>query len=146
MNVIASRIFLGISALIACGIGGAMLLDPVAFEASSGLVLVPNPSLLSELRASGANLLALGLLMGAGIAVRSLTFTSLVVATVLYLAYGLGRGIGIAVDGLPVAGLVTAMVVELGIGGVGITLLVRRASRSHGSMEHRLDADDRVTA
>ncbi|MCH9681641.1 MAG: DUF4345 domain-containing protein [Deltaproteobacteria bacterium] len=114
-----------VSGLVAVGVGAALLFDPVGFEASAGVELPTNASILSEMRASGGALLAGGVLVTAGAFVRRLTFSATLVATVLYLAYGSARALGILADGMPADGLVVAMVVEIAIGAACLGMLTR---------------------
>lgn len=51
-----------------------------------------------------------------GAFLAKLTFTSVVVASLLYLSYGLSRILGMVVDGMPAQGLVQAAVLELVVG------------------------------
>lgn len=114
-----------ISGLIASGIGAAILFAPVAFYATYGIELGGNFSLLNEIRAPGGALLASGILILAGAFVEKLSFTAVVVSTLLYLSYGLSRVLSIAIDGIPVVELVQAAVLEIVIGLACVFALVR---------------------
>ena len=107
---------LTISGLIALAIGATILFSPVTFYATYGIELGGNSSLLNEIRAPGGVLLISGILIISGAFVNKLTFTSVVVSTLLYLFYGLSRFISIAIDGMPVEGLVQAAILEIVIG------------------------------
>lgn len=119
------KIILFISGLIASCIGAAILFMPVTFYAGSGITLGADISLLNDIRAMGAGLLALGSLIIAGAFVAKLTFTSAVISTLVYLSYGLSRIMSIAIDGMPVDALVQAMVLEIIIGLVGVFALLK---------------------
>jgi len=119
------RSLLALGSLIAIGIGASILLAPAWFHASNGLELGADASLLSEVRAPGGALLALGLLMGVGVLERSFTLASTSIAAAVYLAYGLSRLLGMALDGVPHTGLVVAAAVELAIGGACAVALSR---------------------
>jgi hypothetical protein len=119
------RAILLISGLIATGVGGALLLAPVAFHAGNGIDLGGQISLLNEVRAGGGALLACGVLIICGAFVTRLTFAAAVVSPVLYLSYGMARILSLALDGFPAEGLLTAMVVEVAIGMVGVFSLVK---------------------
>jgi len=110
---------------IGIGIGTALLLVPVSLHSTSGIDLGGNISLLSETRAPGGALLAIGTLILLGAFVPRLTFTSAVVATVTYLAYGLSRVLSMAVDGRPADVLVQAAVAEIAIGLVCLAALIK---------------------
>ena len=113
------------SGLIATGIGGAILLTPVAFYATNGIELADNISLLNEIKAPGGALLAIGLLIMSGAFVTALSFTSVVVSTLVYLSYGLSRILSTAIDGVPAEGLVQAAIIEIGIGLISVFALVK---------------------
>ena len=119
------KTILFISGLIASAIGATILFSPGAFYASYGIALGDNVSLLNEIRASGGALLTTGLLIMSGAFVDKLAFTSVVVATLLYLSYGLSRVMSLAIDGMPVEGIVQAAVLEIVIGLACIFALVQ---------------------
>lgn len=114
-----------LSGAIASGIGATILTVPSTFYASYGIVLGTDPSVLSETRAAGGSLLAMGLLMMAGAFVSALTFTAILVAVFVYLSYGLSRLLSLALDGWPDSGLVEAAVLELAIGPILVVALFR---------------------
>jgi len=117
-----------ISGLLGTSIGAGLLLVPEMFHASSGIDLGGDVSLLSETRAPGGALLAIGALITTGAFVRSLRFTASVLASVVYLSYGLARVLSMVVDGLPSSVLVQAAALELVIGGVCLFALFRYRS------------------
>lgn len=124
-NSIMLKTILIISGLIASGIGAAILFSPVAFYAPYGIEPGGNFSLLNEIRAPGAALLASGILIISGAFVDRLAFTAVVVSTLLYLSYGLSRVMSMAIDGMPAEGLVQAAVLEIVTGLVCIFALVK---------------------
>jgi len=113
------------SGLISSGIGGAILFNPVSFYAAHDIELAGNISLFNEIRAPGGALLTSGILIMLGAFVDKLTFTSVVVASLLYLSYGLSRILSIAIDGMPAEGLVQAAVFEIVVGLVCVFVLVK---------------------
>jgi len=119
------KVILFISGFIAIGIGATILTMPVAFYATSGINLHGNVSLLNEVRASGGALLACGILITLGAFIARLTFTSVVISSLLYLSYGLSRMMSVVIDGMPVDSLIQALVLELVIGLVCIVALMR---------------------
>ena len=112
------KIVLFVSGLIAASVGGAILLMPADFYASNGIDLGGQVSLLNEIRASGGVLLAAGILIISGSFVANLTFTAVVIASLLYLSYGLSRILSFTIDGMPSDGLVQAAALEIAIGVV----------------------------
>ena len=113
------------SGLVAAGIGASILFSPAAFYATYDIVLGNDVNLLNEIRAPGAALLAIGILIMSGAFVEKLTFTSIVVSTLVYLSYGLSRVMSIAIDGMPVEGLVQAAALEIIIGVVSIFAFIK---------------------
>jgi len=114
------KAILFLSGLLAAIIGSAILFSPVAFYASNNIYPADNISLLNEIRASGGALLATGILILSGAFVTRLTFTSTILASLLYISYGLSRMISFGIDGMPSAGLVDAAILEILIGGTCI--------------------------
>ncbi len=119
------KTILFISGLMLIGFGGAILFMPVAMAAISGIELGGNISLLNETRAPGGALLASGILVMSGAFVAKLTFTSVVVSTLVYLSYGLSRILSMAIDGMPAEGLVQVAVLEIVVGLVCVFALVK---------------------
>jgi len=109
------KITLGIAGITALSIGGFILAAPVAFYAGYGITLAPDASLLSELRAPGAGVAALGGIMLAGLVRPSWTPVALVAALTVYLAFPAGRLVSLAVDGTPSGSVMGALVIEVAI-------------------------------
>lgn len=122
-RVLKTLLFL--SGLVAMGVGGAILLMPVAFHATNGIELGSSLSLLNEVRAPGGALFAMGALILTGAFMRRLAFTSTLVSAVLYLSYGLSRILSMGIDGMPAEGLVLATILEVTIGLLCAFALVR---------------------
>ena len=112
------KLMLGIAGTAAVGIGGMIVAVPRTFYATYGIDLGADPSLVNELRAPGANLAALGLIVFAGIFRPRLAPLSAMLAVTVFLAYAFGRMVSIIVDGMPAPGLVEAVFIELAIGGL----------------------------
>ncbi|MEV8632451.1 DUF4345 domain-containing protein [Streptosporangium sp. NPDC051023] len=121
-----------VSGLVAIGIGGAILLAPVAFHEVNGIHL-DGSSLLSETRAPGGALLATGVLITLGAFVPRLTFTAAIAGALTYLSYGLSRVLSVAVDGVPASGLVLSAAVEMVIGLACALVLVRHIRQDRGA-------------
>ncbi|MEM9527382.1 MAG: DUF4345 domain-containing protein [Bacteroidota bacterium] len=116
------KVFLIITGLLLTFIGGAQLLLPVVMKAESGIDIAGNISVINDVRAANSLILALALLIISGAFVERLTFTSSLVAPLLFLAMGIGRVISLLVDGQPVDGLLGATILELVLGAVGVSL------------------------
>lgn len=124
-NSIILTLILIIAGLGGVAVGGGILLDPVAFHATSGVRIDGGTNLMNEIRAAGGALLACGLIILAGAFVRGLTFAATLMATTFYLAYGLSRLLSLSIDGLPGAELLQITVLELGVGLVCLLALIR---------------------
>lgn len=114
-----------ISGLIAIAIGTAIVIIPTTFYAIYSIELGSNVSLLNELRGTGGALLATGILIMSGAFFTSMTFSSLVISTLLYLSYGLSRILSMIIDGMPAEGLVQSAALEIAIGLVCVILLAK---------------------
>ena len=112
------KIILGFSGFIAFVIGSFITLAPLAFYAGYGITLDSDPNLLSELRAPGANLAVLGVVVMAGLFVRSLEKISIAIALVIFLAFPVGRVIGIVADGMPSTSVLSALAIEIVVGAL----------------------------
>jgi hypothetical protein len=107
------KIALGLSGVTALGIGTFILLAPHAFYSSYGITLGNDASLLSELRAPAASLVALGVLMLAGLLRHAWAQLSIAAALIVFLAFPTGRLVGIVADGMPSSGILGALILEL---------------------------------
>ena len=124
------KIALGVAGITALGIGASILIAPYAFYASYGIVLAPNPSLLSELRALGAGLAAFGAVMLAGIVKPALRQAAVVAALTIFVAFPAGRVLGLVADGIPSSGILGALVLELVIAALCLAAFRRGAGPS----------------
>ena len=131
MRHLITRIILGLSGLLASGIGGFILFAPHMFFAQNNILLGDDPSLLSEIRGPGGVLLVAGLIMIAGSVLKRFTYAGLITATIVFGMYGASRFIGLVLDGSPSSSLVWAMIIELVIGLYALIILTRE--RPHRS-------------
>ncbi len=118
-----------VSGLTAFGIGGMITLAPHAFYASYGISIGDDPNLLSELRAPGAGLLAMGLLMLLGIWRSALSQIAVAATLVVFLAFPMGRLISLAIDGAPSFGIFGALILEVAIAALCIFTFRRRLTQ-----------------
>jgi len=86
--------------------------------------------LLNEARGLGGAIIGFGLLILAGAFSRKLTFTSTVVAMILFLGFGIARVIGILLDGNPPAELMKGIVSEFIMGSLALIALVKYRDNS----------------
>lgn len=110
------QVILWVTGAIAVLVGSSILRSPAAFYGLNHIDLGSNVNLLSEVRAPAGFLLTSGVLIVAGAFISQLTFTSTLLATLLYLSYGISRLVGMMVDGVPTQSLVWADGLEMGLG------------------------------
>lgn len=106
---------LGISGITSLGIGASILAAPHAFYASYGITPGSDPNLLSELRATGAGLGVLGVIMLFGVFRKTPSQTAIVAALTVFLAFPAGRAVSMVADGMPSSGIMGALAFELGL-------------------------------
>ena len=125
MKSTGTRVLLIVSGLILGLVGTGILFLPHGFYESNGTILGGEPSLLSEVRASG------GLLLVCGIVVLCATFRSsmrrqaLTLSALVFLAYGLARLVSMVMDGIPSTGLIVSTGIELLVGALCVVALRR---------------------
>lgn len=119
------KAYLILSGTLLTFIGGATLIMPIAMKAGAGIDIAGNISVINDVRAASALILAVALLMIAGAFVKKVSYTSTLVSVLLFLSLGIGRVISILVDGMPVDGLVKATVLEFVLGIIGMVLFIR---------------------
>ncbi len=124
---LTSRWTLAGAGLVLLLVGTPIFMDPLAYERGVGVLLPEDPTLLSDLRAMAASILATGLLLLAGANWQRLGPTAAIAGAMLYLSYGLSRLVTMIVDGLPAAALMGATALELVIGSLlAVVALSRR--------------------
>ena len=129
-TTLTQKIVLIISGLTAVVFGAALLFFPAALHASYNIAYAPEPSLMSELRAPGGALFAMGFVILAGLLRPAIAGVSLLVGAAVFLPWGGARILSIALDGWPDTGLVAAIVIELTIGVACLYALRQRFARS----------------
>lgn len=107
------RAVFGTAGVTAAAIGLAITFVPASFYASYGITLDPDPNLMSELRAPGANLAALGLIMIAGAVKSDWLPVARLLAITVFFAFAFGRLVSWGLDGAPGASVQAALVIEL---------------------------------
>lgn len=128
------RVLLAFSGLLAIGIGAMLLLVPVQFHATNGIRIASDANLLSELRAPGGSLLALGSMMLLGVFASAFTLAATAIGATVYLSYGGARLISIGLDGLPGPGILAATAIELAMGAMCAGAWIRSALRARGAV------------
>lgn len=133
------KLTLGTAGLTGLGIGLAITFVPQAFYAGYGIEISPNPAAMSELRAPGANLAALGALVFAGAIRPGMARLSAALATLIYFAFALGRLVSIGLDGWPGDAILSVLGLEIVIGLLCLVTWrqITRSAASHqqGTMQ-----------
>ena len=122
--LVARKLVLSISGIVAIGIAATILFAPDVFYAAYGIELAGNTNLTNELKAPAGVLFVAGLLMLAGVVHSQWMTVSLAAATAIYLPYGLSRLLSMAVDGMPDSALVGAAIFEIAVGAVCLLALI----------------------
>ncbi|MDJ0825813.1 MAG: DUF4345 domain-containing protein [Rhodobacter sp.] len=124
---LVQKIVFGPTGLIGVGFGAMLTFAPATLHATYGISYGPDPSLMSEIRASGAVFLTMSLFVLAGVPRPALAGTSLAVGAGVFLSWGCARVLLIAMDGLPDSGLIIAGIAELVLGVACFAMLRSRA-------------------
>ena len=117
--------YLVVAGIVGILVGGANLMIPIAFNASSGIDLNDNLNLINEMRASGGGLLASSLVVFLGAFIGRLRFSSLLLSVMIYLGYGLGRCLSMLIDGMPSEEMIQIVMFELLVGVVGLYVFLK---------------------
>ena len=122
---IVKTVTLSLSALLLLFVGLMRLSNPVkSYLKNSGITLTNDVDLLNEMRGVSAVMLCGGIIAGLGIIVPELTFTSHVVAVLIFLGFALGRLISMGVDRKPNKQIIQGIVFELVLGAANAFCLV----------------------
>ena len=108
-------------------VGALILVSPQAFFAANNIDTGASTSLLNELKAPAAMLMAAGVFGIIGVFIPRLADTATWLAALIYLSYAASRLLSMTTDGLPAAGLIQAAILEgvLGLLCLAITVLRR---------------------
>ena len=114
-----------VSGLVGVIVGLGNILSPIAFNASSGIELGEDINLINEFKATGGGLFLSSILILLGVFMERLTFSSTLLATMLYLGYGFSRIASIVIDGVPSDELVQIAIFEIVMGLIALFALVK---------------------
>lgn len=110
-------VILSLSSLMLIFVGAMRLSNPIkTYLNNSGIKLENDINLLNEIRGVSALMLCGGILVSLGLIVPSLTLTSFVVATLIFIGFAIGRFISIIVDGKPNKQIIQGISFELVLG------------------------------
>lgn len=118
---IVKIVILSLSGLLLLFVGSMRLSNPIkTYLNNSGITLTNDVDLLNEMRGLSAVMFCAGIITPLGIIVPGLTFTSFVVASLIFLGFALGRLISIGVDGKPNKQIIQGITFELVLGGANV--------------------------
>lgn len=117
-------ITLSVSGILLLLIGAMRLSKPIkTYLNNSGIKLEKEANLLNEIRGVSSVQLFAGIIILLGIFVPKLTFTSFVVAVLIFIGFAIGRVISFSIDGKPNKLIVQGLISELVLGAVNIFCL-----------------------
>jgi hypothetical protein len=128
-----SKVLKGILILLGLNLtvlGSWRVIDPIAFFEFSGMILSNDVGLLSEARGAGGAVVGFGILILLGVFNQKLSYTSTIVAIVLYLGFGVARVIGFVLDGNPGEMIVQGIIGEFVFGFLGVFALFKYREKS----------------
>lgn len=118
-------VILSLSSLMLLLVGIMRLSNPVkTYLKNSGIKLENDASLLNEMRGVSAVMLLAGVIIALGIFVEKLTFTSLFIASLIFVGFAIGRLISVKVDGKPSNQITQGILFELVLGAVNVFCLI----------------------
>lgn len=118
-------VILSLSSLMLVFVGLMRLSNPVkTYNKNSGIKLENDPSLLNEMRGVSAVMLCAGILISLGIFLPQLTFTSLLIAALIFEGFAIGRLISIQADGKPSKQITQGILFELILGITNVFCLI----------------------
>ncbi len=122
---IVNIIILLSSGLLLIVVGISRLINPVsAYSKNSGIKLTKDVDLLNEMRGVSALMLLGGILIALGTIIPVFTFTSFIVASLIFLGFAIGRFFSIAKDGRPNKQLIQGISFELVLGAGNVFALL----------------------
>ena len=117
---------LALSGLLLSFVGVSRLGNPVnAYLKNSGITLSTDVDLLNEMRGVSGVMLMGGLLILLGMLLPQLTFSSHLVASLLFLGFAIGRILSVQVDGRPNKQIAQGLIFELVFGALNVFCLVQ---------------------
>lgn len=136
MRRFITRTALAGSSAILGSIGGALMFAPQKFLEMSDVIVVDDPSLMSELTAPSGVLLITSALMMLGAVRLRFADLGLMSGAIVYGSYGLSRLVSIIIHGVPSQPLIAAALVELGVATLLAVLRMRGALAKRPDIAH----------
>ena len=116
---------LSLSGLMLVFVGAMRLSNPMqTYLKNSGIKLENDANLLNEMRGLSAVMLCAGILILLGTFMGQLSFTSHVIASLLFIGFAIGRLISIKADGKPGKQIIQGIFFELVLGIANVFCLV----------------------
>ncbi len=117
-------ITLSLSGILLLLIGAMRLSKPIkTYLKNSGIKLEKEANLLNEMRGVSSVQLFGGIIILLGIFVPKMTFTSFVVAILIFMGFAIGRTISLSIDGKPNKLIIQGLISELVLGAANIICL-----------------------
>lgn len=118
-------VILSLSSLLLIFVGAMRLLNPMkTYAKNSGITLANDVDLLNEIRGVSAVMLFGGIIIFLGVLIPTLTYTSFIVATLIFIGFAVGRIISHGLDGKPNKQLIQGLIFELVFGAANVFCLV----------------------
>ncbi|MEM7086938.1 MAG: DUF4345 domain-containing protein [Bacteroidota bacterium] len=122
---IISIVILSLSSLLLVFVGIMRLSNPIkTYLKNSGIKLENDASLLNEMRGVSAVMLCAGIIILLGTFIGKLTFTSHVVASLIFLGFAIGRLISLKADGKPSNQIIQGILFEVVLGIANVFCLI----------------------
>jgi hypothetical protein len=118
-------VILSLSGLMLLFVGLMRLSNPIkTYLKNSGIKLENDASLLNEIRGVSAVMLCAGIIILLGTFIGKLTFTSHLVASLIFVGFAIGRLISIKADGKPSKQISQGILFELVLGAANVFCLI----------------------
>ncbi|WP_299122430.1 DUF4345 family protein [uncultured Tenacibaculum sp.] len=118
-------ITLALSGSLLLFVGLMRLSNPIkTYLKNSGIKLEKDASLLNEMRGVSGVMLLGGIIILLGTMVSELTFTSFVVAILIFLGFGIGRALSIRFDGKPNKLIIQGLISEFILASLNLICLI----------------------
>ncbi|BDS11437.1 DUF4345 domain-containing protein [Aureispira anguillae] len=122
---IFNTVVLAISGLLFLMVGSLRISNPIKnYAKNSGIKLEKEVNLLNEVRGTSAVMLSGGIIILLGIIIPKLTFTSFVIAILIFIGFAIGRILSIFLDGKPNKLILQGLIFELVLGSLNIFCLL----------------------
>ncbi len=122
---IVKIITLSLSGIMLLFVGAMRLGNPIkTYFKNSGIKLEKDASLLNEMRGVSAVMLCAGIVILFGTIIPGLSFSSLLVASLIFIGFAIGRLISIKVDGKPSKQITQGILFEVVLGIANVFCLI----------------------